>query len=380
MSLSAELPALLCHVFSGASSGPAEGLPAVSVLGAVALSMLVIAAPGGLVPAPMSTSMMMVCPATTDGIRGSFGAGAGTAPPGELRASCPDGAAATEATGGVAGGLDPSVKGADIVVGAMLAWSATGGSLAPCGWRGAVAGAGAGTKARCRGCAVDGALAGATAAGVGRPAALARGPTIAVGSIAAAGTVPAEALTGAGAGAPAVLKVAPGTGVLSALGADMLPLAEACPVPGEAVAVGTAEVAREAGPSPTLLFPAVQPAAARHGELVVVLDDVFACRTGRAAMISAGCVTAGSAVATSAAVAAGRGSLLGCPTAPGATCCQPRGAWAAGAAAGAVLLMPPCTVPATRGMVLLGIGAWMMRPGCAWLVSGSGTVVVPLMG
>ena len=205
---------------------------------------------------------------------------------------------------------------------------------------------------------MDGALAGAAAAGVGRPAAPARGPTKAVGSIAAAGSaVPAEALTGAGAGAPAVLKVAPGAEVLSYLGADMLPLAEACPVPGGAVAVGTAEVAREAGPSPMLLFPAVQPAAARHGELVVVLDDVFACWTGRAAMISAGCVTA-----------------------PGAACCQSRGAWAAGAAAGAVLLLPPCAVPAIRGMVPLGVGAWMMRPGCAWLVSGSGTVVVPLMG
>ena len=384
MSLSAERPAPLCHVFSGASSGAAEGLPGVSALGAVALSMLVIAAPGGLVPAPMSTCMMMVCPATADGIAGSIGAAAGIVPPRELRASCPDGAAATGDTDGVAGALDPAVKGVDIVVGAMLAGSATGCCLATWGWWVPGAGAGAGTKARCRGCAVAGALAGAlagaAAARVGRPAAPARGPAIAMGSNAAAGsTVPTDALTGAGAGA-AVLIAAPGTGTLSALGADMLPLAVACSVLGRAVAVGTAEAAREAGPSPMLLLPAVQLAAAGHGELVFVLDGVSACWTGRAVIISAGCVTTGGAVAADAAVVAGRGTLLGCPAAPGAACCQPMGARAAGAGAGAALLLPPCAVPGTRGMVLVGVGAWMMRPGCAWLVTGSGIVVVPVMG
>ena len=223
----------------------------------------------------------------------------------------------------MAGGLDPAVKGVDIVVGAMLAWIATGGSLAPCGWWVPVAGAGAGTKARCRGCAVAGALAGAAAAGVGRPAAPARGPALAVGSIAAAdSTVPAGALTGAGAGA-AVLKVAPGTGALSALGADMLPLAVACSLLGGAAVVGTAYTAREAGPPPTLLFPAVQPAAAGHGK--PVLDGAFAWM-GRAAIISAGCGTAGGAVAANATVVAGRGALVGCPAAPGAACCQPMGA------------------------------------------------------
>ena len=201
-----------------------------------------------------------------------------------------------------------------------------------------------------------------------------------MGSIAAAGgTVPADALTGAGA-CGAVLAVAPGTGVLSALGADMLLLAVACSVLDGAVAVGTAEAARVAGPSSMLWFPAVQPTAAGHGELVFVLDRVFACRTGWAAMISAGCVTEGGTVAADAAVVAGRGALLGCPAAPRAACCQPMGAWAAGAAAGAALLLPPCAVPATRGIVLLSVGAWMMRPGCAWLVTGSGTVVVPVMG
>ena len=44
-------------------------------------------------------------------------------------------------------------------------------------------------------------------------------------------------------------------------------------------------------------------------------------------------------------------------------------------------MLPLCTVPATWGTVPLGVGAWMMRPGCAWLVTTSGTVeVVPVMG
>ena len=171
-----------------------------------------------------------------------------------------------------------------------------------------------------------GALAGVAAAGVGRPAAPARGPTIAIGNSTAAGSaVPADAVTGAGAGA-AVLKAAPGTGVLPALGADMLLLAVGCSALGGAVAVGTAEAAREAAPPPMLLFPAVQPAAAGHGELVSVLEGVFAGWTGRAAIISAGCVTAGSTVAVNAAGVAGRGTFLGCPAAPGAACCQPMGA------------------------------------------------------